>query len=324
VSKRHVLTIATGKKLYLDFAVNLARSFWLWNANSGIDFYIATDQTQHLPEDVKAYIQIIPLKPGELGEGFSPKLYLDRLAPEGQTLFIDSDCLVYGNLDFVFKKFEGHAVSVIGNYISTGEWFGDIGDICKQFNVAHLPKFNGGIYYLENGKIAGKVYQTARSLEDQYDEIGFVRFRNRPADEVVMALAMELNKQVPITDDGSIMAEFVNFQSGVKSDLLKGIAELYNDPANPCYQVNWHLKIARPTVVHFLGHYNQFMPYIKEVQQLKYLFVHKWSKKTAKLITFLQITVPFKTLLYIKNTLRPIYRTIFGMRKIKKSERIID
>lgn len=320
MKKRYVLTIATGKKIYADMAANLARSFFWWHQDTDIVFRIVTDNKALLPPDVAERAEITTITPGEFGLGFSTKLNLDKLAADGQTLFIDSDCLVYGNLDAVFEKFKGHAVSVIGDYIATGEWFGAI---CKKFNVQHIPKFNGGIYYLEKGKITDEVYKIARSLETKYDEIGFVRLRNRANDEVLMALAMELNRMAPIPDDGSILAEFVNFQSGIKSNLLNGIAELYNDPANPAYQENWHLTIAQPLVVHFLGHYNQVMPYVKETKQLKYLFSNKLPQNISKLLTFVQVTLPFETISYFKNILRPLYRLFLGTRKIKTSERIV-
>jgi len=321
---RYVLTIATGKKLYVDLAANLARSFLYWHAGSDIIFQLVTDQPELVPGDVYNKIQVITVKAGELGLGFSPKLHLDKLVTGGQTLFVDSDCLVYGDLSAAFEKFKGHNVSVVGNYISSGEWFGDIKEICKKFDIKQMPKFNGGLYYLEKGDKCTQVYQLARQLEAQYDEIGFMRLRGRPNDEVLMALAMELNQQAPITDDGGILAEFVNFQSGIKSDLLKGRAELYNDPVNPGYQKNWHLTIAKPVVVHFLGYHNQVMPYIKEAKQLNYLFAHEWPQNMAKLLTFLQVTIPVVSVTYIKNMFRPAYTFLFGNRKIKKSERIID
>jgi len=320
----NVLTIATGKKLYADMAVNLARSFWLWNANNAIDFYIATDQAHFLPNDVKIYSKIIKLQPAEFGLGFSPKLHLDKIAPEGQTLFIDSDCLVYGSILPVFEKFKGHDVSVVGNYISGGDWFGDIGNICKQFGIGHLPRFNGGIYYLEKGETVNKIYNEARSLEKKYDKIGFVRLRNRPNDEVIMAVAMQLNQQQPIPDDGSILGEFVNFQSGIKSDLLNGFAELYNDPADAHYQENWHLTVSRPLIVHFLGHHNQIMPYVKEVKLLTYLFANKWPLSIAAFVTSIGVTVPQTIVSWLRNTLRPLYRRMFGIRMAKPSERIIN
>lgn len=323
-SNLNVLTIATGKKLYLDMAINLARSFWLWNSESGIKFYLATDQPGLLSEDVKGYVNIISLKPGELGLGFSPKLHLDELAPQGQTLFIDSDCLVYGDLLPLFEKFKGHTVSVIGNYIEDGEWFGDVSSICKKFNITHLPKFNGGIYYIENGAKAASVYETARNFESQYDDIGFVRLRGRPNDEVLMALSMQLNHEAPVDDDGSVLAEFVNFQSGIKSDLLNGVAELYNKPGHPAYQKNWHLTIARPLVVHFLGHHNHIMPYTKEVEQLKYIYAAKYPHKAAIALSYFKITLPSVLISSFKSLMRPVYRLLFQTRKIKKSERIVD
>jgi len=321
---RNIITIATGKKLYMDLAVNLARSFFLWHRSADISFYIVTDNPQLFPDDITKLVKIITIKPGELGEGFSPKLYLDKLAPDGQTLFIDSDCLIFGDLSFIFKQFKGHSVSVVGNYIEDGEWFGDVAAICRRFNIPHLPKFNGGIYYLENGPEAVKVYNKARELEKQYDQIGFRRLRNRPNDEVLMALAMQLYNQKPVDDDGTIMAEFVNFQSGIKSDLLSGTVELYNTPSHPNYQPSWHLQVAKPQIVHFLGHHNKLIPYIKEARQLKYIFEDKFSERKSRALTFTVITLPFKMLLYSKRIFRPLYHSIMGVRKIKKSERIID
>jgi hypothetical protein len=321
---RSVLTMATGKKLYVDMAVNLARSFRLWHHDNEITFHLATDMQYYIPKDVKKYIEIIPLEPDELGKGFSPKLHLDKLARPGQTLFIDSDCLIYGNLNPVFKAFEGHHVSVVGTYIANGEWFGDVPSICKKFNVAHLPKFNGGIYYLEQGAESKQVYETARKLEAGYDDIGFIRLRGRPNDEVLMALAMELHHETPIRDDGSILAEFVNFQSGIRSNLISGNIEIYNDPTHPNYQKNWHLTEASPLVVHFLGHHNQLMPYIKEIRQLKYLMHDGYPVRMARLLTFAGVTLPFKIMKNLKTILRPVYKTIIGTRKVKKSERIVD
>ncbi|MBC7400089.1 MAG: hypothetical protein H7289_09100 [Mucilaginibacter sp.] len=319
----NILTLATGKKLFIDMAVNLARSFSLWNKGSDINFYIATDLQEFVPADVKAFTQIITLQPNEFGVGFSPKLYLDKLAPAGQTLFIDSDCLVYGNLLPVFEKFKGHQVSVVGSYIATGEWFGDVATICKKYQVPHLPKFNGGIYYLENGPVAAQVYATAPELETQYDDIGFVRLRGRPNDEVLMALAMALHKQEPIDDDGTILAEFVNFQSGITSDVIKGVAELYNKPGHPNYQPKWPLTLARPLIVHFLGHHNKTLPYTKETKLLEYLFNKKHSLNIARILTSLQITLPTQTVTWVKQLFRPLYHLLLGARKIKPSERVI-
>jgi len=322
--QRQVITIATGKKLYVDLAVNLARSFLLWHQQSDISFQLITDLPGDVPADVTNKIQLVSIQKGEIGEGFSTKLHLDKLIAEGQTLFIDSDCLVYRNLEFAFERFKGHAVSVVGGYIAKGEWFGDVKHVCAHFGIKHMPKFNGGVYYLEKGEKASQVYQTAREIERDYDSIGFVRLRNRPNDEVILSVAMELHGEEPIPDDGGIMAEFVNFRSGVKSDILNNVAELYNDPAHKLYQPHWHLRVARPAIVHFLGYHNQILPYLKEAKLLQHISTSKMPVSLARLLTYVFISLPTQTISVAKNTFRPLYHAFFGARKVRKSERIID
>ncbi|HAL83999.1 MAG TPA: hypothetical protein DCO83_18615, partial [Mucilaginibacter sp.] len=318
----NVLTIATGKKLYIDMAVNLARSFWLWNAESDINFYLATDQPQSLPDDVKTFVKIIQIKPGALGEGFSTKLHLDKLAPSGQTLFIDSDCLIYGNIEGVFGRFAGHSVSVIGGYISTGEWFGNVKAICKKFNITQIPKFNGGIYYLENGEKAGNVYRLARQLEKQYDEIGFVRLRNRPNDEVIIALAMALNNEEPIPDDGSIMSDPLSCPGNFSTNVIKGKTSLLNPPKpSPLHQDWYPFEKVKPLIIHFLGHHSLSYQYKKDAYCLQAIQSNKLSFG-KRIFASVVVELPMRTKILLKQLFRPVYKLMFGTRAIKQSERL--
>lgn len=320
--QRNVLTIATGKPLYLNLAVNLARSFYYWNKDENIGFYLATDMPDQLPADVKPYINLIVLKKGELGEGFSPKLHLDKLAPAGHTLFIDSDCLIYGKLARVFELFKGHAVSVIGNHVSEGEWFGDTAAICKKIGVGSIPKFNGGIYYLEKGDKATQVYQKARELETQYDEIGFIRLRGRPNDEVIMALAMAFNNQMPIPDDGTIMSDPQACRGKYHIDVIKGETNLVNLPPPHKLHQSWYpFHTVSPLVVHFLGYYTLHYPYKLDTYKLKKLAesnLNLWNMAYGRLS--IEYSERFKE--FLKDVLRPIFHSLFGARRVKQSERI--
>jgi len=322
VANKYILTIGTGKKLYVDLAVNLARSFIYWHPGSAIIFQLVTDQPQLIPADISNSIQVITVKPGELGIGFSAKLHLDKLVSAGQTLFIDSDCLLFGKLDFLFDRFKGHAVSVVGDYMADGEWFGDIGAICKQFSVPHLPKFNGGLYYLEKGEKATAVYTTARELEQRYDEIGFVRLRNHPNDEVLMALAMQLHNQTPVIDDGTVMSDPQACPGGYQINVISGERWLVNPPApHPLHQ-NWcpFTKVS-PVIVHFLGAYTSHHPYIREVYRLKKA-LSKNLNWFSELVGLLQIEYPARIAEQFKNIFRPLYHKLMGYRKIKASERL--
>jgi hypothetical protein len=319
---RNVLTIATGKTLYLDLAVNLARSFHYWNKHENINFYLATDMPGQLPVDVKPYVNLITLKEGELGHGFLPKLHLDKLAPAGRTLFIDSDCLVYGKLAKVFDGFNGHDVSVVGDHISEGEWFGNVSAICRNFGINQIPKFNGGIYYLEKGDKATAVFQKARELETQYDEIGFVRLRGRPNDEVIMALAMELNGQNPVQDDGRIMSDPQACRGKYHIDVIKGEANLVNLPYPHQLHQSWYpFHQVSPVIVHFLGYYTMHYPYKLDAYKLQEAAnnnLNLWSRAYGRL----SIEYPERLKQFLKDTLRPIFHGLFGARKVKKSERI--
>ena len=303
-------------------AATLALSFLWWHKNSDITFYLATDIPEYIPQELKTHIKILHYQPGQLGEGFSSKLYIDKLAPTAKTLFIDADCLICGPLERVFQAFDGKAVSVVGGFISEGEWFGDIASVRKQFDLDRLLKFNGGIYYVEKGEIATKVYEKARALEPQYDAIGFTRLRNRPNDELLMSLAMALHGQLPVIDDGSILSDPQACPGGMYLDVLNGKSLLINPPEPDKRHQKWYpFYKVNPVVVHFLGDYTTKHPYTREKKILQ--MVNKGSSPLwANIIANLTITIPFKTKTIAKDVLRPVYRVLFGFRNIKTSERI--
>lgn len=320
--QHYILTIATGKKLYLDMAINLARSFVWWHPDGAIIFQLVTDQNDEIPADIVNKIQVIKVNPGELGVGFSSKLQLDKLVSFGKTLFIDSDCLIFGNLSYLFEAFNGHSVSVVGNYIADGEWFGNIADICTKFGVQRIPKFNGGIYYLEKNAESIKVYEAARDLEKQYDEIGFKRLRNRPNDEVLMALSMQLNNQSPIIDDGTILSDPQACPGEYKIDVISGERYLINPPAPSPLHQNWYpFQKVSPIIVHFLGDFTSHYPYRRECYRLKKA-LSKELNLFSEVFAVLYIEYPSRIKERLKNTFRPAYHKLVGFRKVRKSNRI--
>ena len=317
-----MLTIATGKKVFVDMAANLARSFLWWHQNSDMKFQLVTDQPDLIPADIIDKIEVVKVNPGQLGQGFSAKLQLDNLVSDGKTLFIDSDCLVFGPLNPVFDMFNGAGVSVIGNYISSGEWFGDIGSVCDQFDVPHIPKFNGGLYYLEKGEVSKKVYETARELEQDYDKIGFARLRGLPNDEVLMALAMQLNGQAPVPDDATVMSDPQACPGKYEIDVISGSRLLINPPyPSPLHQSWYPFGNISPVVVHFLGYYTLHYPYLREVFRLKKALAKKLNLFTEA-SAMLRIQIPAIIKEQIKNTFRPLYHMLAGVRKVKTSERV--
>jgi len=320
-NSKAVITIATGKPIYLQMAVNLARSFKWWHRDSDIRFVLATDRKDLLPPDLSD-LEVIELQPGELGSGFSPKLHLDKLAPADRTLFIDADCLCVGSLESVFDRFAGHAVSVVGATISQGEWFGDVAAVCKQFSVPALPKFNGGVYYLEKGELSDLIYAKARELEPQYDKIGLTRLRGRPNDELLMAIAMALHNQTAIPDDGSIFTDPQACPGGLSIDVLRGKSRLINPPApHPKHQAWYPVTEAYPVLVHFLGHHTTIYPYTREVFRLA-LVENKLPILVIDVWSTLFCSIPQLSIRIFKNSLRPLYHQFFGTRAVSVSDRL--
>ncbi len=319
---RAILTLATGKPAYIKMAVNLARSFRWWHRRSDIKFVLATDQKQLLPSDL-GDIDVIELGPNQFGTGFTPKLYLDQLAPAQQTLFIDADCLCVGNLEQVFARFAGRKVSVVGGSISSGEWFGDVEAICRKFSVPALPKFNGGLYYLEKGELSSRVYTTARELLPQYDALGLVRLRNHANDELLLAIAMALHGQTALPDDGSIFCGPLSCPGPLALDVLHGGSRLENPPPpSPKHRASYPLNVVHPVVVHFLGGTTSEHPYRREELRLELALARGWPVVAAGWAGVLARSLTKRTARGAKDAFRPVYRRCFGVRAVAKSDRV--
>jgi|ERR1035438_4547050 hypothetical protein len=315
--KNAVFTVAVGKRLYLRMAFAMARSFRLWHRDNGIEFFLATDADRaSLPTDLSD-LKIIPLKPAQYGHGFSPKIHLDKIAPAEKSLFIDADCLCVGSLEQAFADFRGHSVSVIGREISNGEWYGDVATICRKFNIPAMPRFNGGIYYLERGSTCERVYQTARELEARYDEIGFVRLRGHPNDEVLVSLAMALHGEKPIVERGDIMNSLLAGPAGLEIDVLNGEALLRNPKGHPRHNPWYELDEMRPKLVHFLGSDINDYPYRQEEMRLDLVCSKGWPRWLATLWAKLSFSLPSLLWSKCKDILRPTYHVLFGPRVVR-------
>ena len=320
--ERAVLTLALGKPVYIEMAYNLARSFLWWHQDSDIRFYLATDREESPPPDLSA-VRFIRLKPNQYGEGFSPKLHLDAIAPADCTLFIDADCLCAGNLDPVFERFRGRPVSAVGSSISEGNWFGEVAPLCHRLGVPSLPKFNGGIYYLERGKVATQAYAQARELEKEYDALGLQRLRGRPNDELLMAMAMASHSLTALPDDGSVLSSPYECPGPFATDVMRGVADLINPPPpDPRHRTWYPFTRVHPIVVHFLGEFNRSYQYRSEIVRLRFWNSGFLLRSAVRGWALLIILLPGAIFEWLKEHFRPWYRSLFGVRALRSNERL--
>jgi hypothetical protein len=317
---RSVLTIATGKKVYIDMAINLARSFLRWHQESDIIFCLATDRPELVPVEVYASIWVIDTKHLQHMEGFSIKLYIDQLALTPNTLFIDADCLIYGSLEPVFEKFKGQAVSAIGDIQTEGEFFCNVSCIIHKLSLPYLPRFVGGIYYLEKNATSQLIFEQARSLISQYDDLRLVRLRGKENEEPLLAIAMAMYGQQPIPEDGSIKADrmFFNYCT---SNVIVGKAILFNREAFPT-NAYYKIKEATPVVVHYNNDFTENFEYLSDVCRLYFYSRKACPRMLIEPLVAICYTIPGKTTMFFKKHLRVYYRKVFGVRKIKQIKRL--
>jgi hypothetical protein len=306
-------TIAFGKQSYRDMAINLARSVEKYNPN--LSFFIFTDNVLKIPKNLQN-TKVVVCEPKYYGVGFSIKLSLDRLAPTNRALFIDADCLVYKTLDPFFDIFRGISVGVIGVSKFEGEMFGNVTSICKSFSVPSLPQFNGGIYYIEKCSESISIYNKARELEKIYDEIGLVRLRGQPNDEILISISLALHSVSPIIDDGSLYADFQWWPVTNKLNIINGVAEMMNPPfPHPLHQNNFPASNAHPAVVHYLGQHVELPLYRRETTAL---ILDRYTP-FADVFAWIMF-IPHFSLLSVKRFFRPFFHKFFSPRKIRNSK----
>jgi hypothetical protein len=316
-----VVTIATGRPAYIEMAWNLARSFLHWNGDGSLRFTLCTDHAGPLPADL-VDVEIVRIRPGECGAGFSPKLHLDRLVPSNApVLFLDADCLVVAPLRPVFDRLRGRDFSLIGRMTEVGEFYGDVRSHLARAGVPRLPLFVGSLMYWENGDTARSVFASARAFESRYDELGISRMRGATADEPVVALAFGAHGLEPVSDDGTIKADAHLYDYPPEIDLFRGRVRFVNTAPAGSHVIPNPLRESRPAIAHFNAAYAFESPYLREALVLRLVRLHGWPPFAARAWALLSLDWPQRLVQGLKNLLRPAYRRLFGTRTIKPTPR---
>ena len=288
-----ILTIALGEKRYIEMAKMLALS--LLKTNPGIERAIISDADKD--EFDNLYDIYIPCDP-TLGNGINQKLYLDKYTPFEETLFIDSDCLVFNALDDMIALCREHAFVVFGDQINSGEWYMDVAEMCKKFNLASIPLFNGGTYYFNDLTIATAIYSRARQLKANYAGLGFHEFRGSVNEEPLIAVAMAINNIEAVDDNGTGMRTPIGINGPLKIDVL-----------NKKCAFNKEGVMVEPVIMHFAGSYSNAFHYKREVTKLKIAdklpFV---SKKLCSLIINLIFNISYGLFVFCKRIFKSILR----------------
>lgn len=317
MEKRCIVTIAVGKVYYLKLAENLLRSFILWNQQNDLHFLLVTDNTDYFSQYTglpKIHIKVISLD--ESDRSFTSKFKLFEHVIAEENIFIDADCLVYKQLDFVFDVFKGKNFSAIGSNISTGNFFCDVKTMMEKFSIPAMPKFVGCIYYFKNNPIAQSVFQKASEFKNDYDALGFVRLAGKENEEPLLAVAMALNNETLVPNDGTIKCDLMYYKK-VRSNVLRG----YTFATAPVLEITGGEAIpseANPAILHFNDAFTDHYQYKAEVFRLDHA---AYNRTVLEFLVRILFTIPNTSKLAAKNILRPLYHYIWGYRDVRKNKR---
>jgi hypothetical protein len=229
-----ILTLAT-KNDYLK-AIGLALSLRV--SNPGVPTAIACSKT--VGELVAPYFDfVIEEKPGL--KGFVHKVYLDEYTPFKNTIFLDSDILVFKPLKPYVDAWSNRPYAAIGVYMAAGKSsFGlNRPAMMKKFNKDKMVEIGGAGHAAFYKPACTAVFDMAREVTANYKEIaGDIRY----ADEDVLNIVMTKMEIAPVADsdgDGAFLSRFLSAKRGtMQMDATKGICHyIYVDTGlkrEPC------------------------------------------------------------------------------------------
>jgi hypothetical protein len=199
------LVLALHDPRYLDLAANFALSVRRLETRP---VSVVTSPEIEVPEPyLSLFDQIIRLEDHPSLKGAMAKTLLFGATPYDQTMYIDSDCLLFNTrIEVYWRKFRGQAFAVEGFQQRRGPVFAcSLGvkqaeDLCALVNVERLTVFNAGVMYFEKSDASKKVFETAVELFEgpHRDAISYpYKHAGEYADEPYFACALAMNEIPP-------------------------------------------------------------------------------------------------------------------------------
>jgi len=244
------VTLAVGNIEYFWMASNLLKSYKYHNPeNNRLPFAILADRENEYTNQFDDVIVV-----DNLPASYMAKIELLVNLPYEENIFIDADCLVYRNLDYLWDIFRGcSSVSCIGQTLplySDKGWFRfeDVGEYSDKIHFCIVT--HGGIMYIKDDEMSKRVYETCLSIIPKYHNYRFQIF-TKPADEPIIALSMAVNNCRPIerSDATFIVYCFLAVAYNVKINIRNSLLSYQNANGGKWYDdvciLHWQNKNTR-------------------------------------------------------------------------------
>lgn len=235
-------TVATGDEHYFKIAVNLLRSYRNF-AREPLPFAILADREN---EYTKEFDECILMD--EPAGSYLDKLALFDYLPFDTSVFIDADCLAYGDLNVIFDHFrEADDFCCYGRVLPVEDktgWFNyeDLGDL--QSRVSYCVGLHGGIYYIRRTPKAAAVFETAKQIVKDYKKYNFKGRFSTPGDEPIIALSMALEGCRPIPFHADGICCYWEHENAMDLDIAKGKAVIRGE-GQQTHLVHWGTRFTR-------------------------------------------------------------------------------
>ncbi len=183
--------MATGDIRYYEVARNLLLSY-RWYSRKPMPFAIICEQENEITAEFDDVILIdYPV------HSFLDKLKVPELCPYDETIFIDSDCLAYRDLNGLWRFFSDSGdFSVLGfkyRLDSGMGWFSEDGAGVYKDKIRFSMVYQGGIFFMRKGKLDA-FSNDCKYILDHFDSFRFPGYPYKgPVDEQVFALASSVH-----------------------------------------------------------------------------------------------------------------------------------
>lgn len=216
------ITIATGDEQYYRMAVNLLCSYRYFTG-SALPFAVLADRENEYTAEFDD-VRLFP----EARRNYLDKLGMFDLLPYDVNIFIDADCLAYGDLNVLFDVFDSaDDFSCFGRVLPLDDktgWFEyeNLGELRPR--VTNVIGLHGGIYYMRRTEKCREVFDTAMSLVPDYAKYKFKGRFATPGDEPLIALGMALCGCRPIPHDQMYILCYWEHEGRMKLSVSRGSA----------------------------------------------------------------------------------------------------
>lgn len=303
---RGFITIATGKEMYYQFAVNLLRSYRLFTEDP-YPFAIMCDREN---EYTKLFDDVVILEHPQ--NAFWDKFALLKHCPYDETIFIDSDCLAYADLNAYWDYFAA-ADDFTGcgtNYPIESEdglfFQGSLGPY--EGRVHWKPSIHGGLYIIRKGSTCDAIYEDCKYIAGHYQDFVWADYCAPNADEPVFCLAMAAN--------GCRAADAEPSNYGIPWEVTEMSCDIFTGKLT--YATAWHPKVEQGRMIHWSIRYCKKPLYRFEAEKLNIMLSLGYKPGTGSLKLSLKDTILYQW------RLRYFYMLgiEFAQRVIRKIKRI--